>query len=267
MDRIENYIKGLNKDSYGKSLLIQGLEGTFIIENSNSPDTVIGRCKFLKDNLSDIIEIRKDARYNLDVQEAVDHYKQTYYDRLITNTQVSLLAVASKEQWNIFFFTHIERSFYDYVDKQLYEISILKRSDAKAKRRSALHKLVVNCNYEMLKLFISGKTNNDYLDKVALLTKSLYNYIELKINKFDEAVIVQVNEIEYLDENKAPISEAARKLIKQLKSKLWAIQFDIINQEYKIKLRVNGDNVALALDLKADSKFTQKIKSAFTITN
>jgi hypothetical protein len=249
-----------------QSTLMQVLETSYIIETSISPDTVIGRCSFLKENFKAILSIRTIDRFNIELQEAVDNYKQVYYDKTITEKQISIITKADYEYLVKFFLDNISRSFYTHIDKQLQEINALKKEDAKSKRRNKLFDLVIKQNPEVLRLFIYQTSNeeiNRNLDEASKLQNDLYNYIKLKQDQFDEDVLIETNGVEYTDENEAPITDSARKMIKQIKIKLYRLQFEIRNQPYKIKLKADGTNVGLALDDKADSAFIQKIKNLF----
>lgn len=249
-----------------QSTLMQALETSYIIETSISPDTVIGRCSFLKENFKAILSIRTIGRFNIELQEAVDNYKQVYYDKTITENQIYIITEADFVSLFKFFLNNISRSFYRCIDKQLQEMNALKKEDAKGKRKSKLFDFVIKQNPEVLKLCFHRTDNdeiNKNLDEAEKLQNDLYNYIKLKLDQFDEDVLIETNGVEYTDENKAPITDTARKMIKQIKIKLYRLQFEIRNQPYKIKLKAEGTNVGLALDDKADLAFIQKIKNLF----
>lgn len=147
-----------------------------------------------------------------------------------------------------------------YVDSQLLEISELKLLKDIERRKENLHRQVVNTNTKLLVLFAG---QNNCIDQIANNTRLLYNYINLKLDNFDSHIPIVINEQEFENENNAPITESTRILVKQIKSQLWVIQFDIVNQRYKIRLKINGNNVGLALDSAADPAFTTKVKEVF----
>lgn len=240
-----------------QATFIQMLECTFLIENSIAPDTVIGRCKLMKGNLSFLSIVRKLDSFNIDFQTAIDFYKQAYYDRQITTLQVALIKNPDLKIWEDFFYWNINRSAFNYIDSQQPEINALQMSSAKERRRIKVHEMIVENNKAELELF-----SPDYSDSIAKLTDKLYRYAELKYNLFDQYFIIIVNETEYTDENNAPIPFLCKIDIKDIKISLWKIQFDIINQPYKIKFRVNGNNIQLEIDEKAIG-IINKIKSTF----
>lgn len=253
-----------NKNSHIDQVsLFQALETIYIIETSNSPDTVIGRCKHLKTLFNDVIAIRNKTSFQISLQASLDQFKQTYYDRTITETQVFIITKADIKFLNDFLFSNVERSTYHYFDTQISETNLLKKETAKEKRWGKMHRSVVDNNLLLLKLFFSYDIADPYADKVARFTKLSYNYLQLKQNSFDEYVLTVANEMEYENENEAPITDVAKKLVKEIKAQLWGIQFEVINQLYKIKLKVTGNNVGLALDENASAQFLEKIKSIF----
>jgi hypothetical protein len=242
-----------------QSTLLQVLETSYIIETSISPDTVVGRCSFLKEKFTSILSLRANHRFNIELQEAVDNYKQIYYDKTITEKQIFIITKADFGYLIKFFLDNITRSFYSYIDKQLKEINALKKDETKSKRINKLLDFVIKlCIYQT-----SNDEMNKNLDETGRLQNDLYNYIQLKQDQFDEDVLTETNGIEYIDEIEAPITDTARKMVKQIKIKLYRLQFEIRNQPYKIKLKVDGINVGLALDEKADVAFVQKIKTLF----
>ena len=187
-------------------------ESSNIVETSNSPGTVIKRCFLLKDNYNYLIEIRSQPGFAEKFEESINDYKQTYFVNPVTEIQRSIIIAAKEDHYKLFFFVHIERSFYKYIDQQLHEILSLKKKDAREKRISKLYDLLVNCNTEMLKLFMPIEKDDPYWNKIPTLNRLLTNYVELKLNSFDESLILQVNGAQYEDENKAPINDVAKKL-------------------------------------------------------
>ena len=260
---MNGYINTLNGLLPIQSVLRVVLESSNIVENSNSPDTVIGRCGILKENIDYIIKCREAPEFDIELQNAIDLFKQTYYDKTFTKIQLSLLVAANQELYKLFYFTNIERSFYSYIDSQVDQMRLLKKINAIQKRKSKLLDLIGSCNIEGLKLFFSININDPFFNKIANLFKNLRDYIELKTDNFDELIPIAVNGQYYYDENTAPVNDVAKKLIKEIKSKLWLAQFEIRNQEYRIKLTVNGNDVQLSFDEKGGEEFTKKIKSLF----
>jgi len=260
---MNGYINTLNGLLLIQSVIIKILESSNIVENSHSPDTVVGRCTLLKENVGYIRECREQPEFNLELQSAIDEFKQSYYDKPITQTQISLLISANQDQYKKFFYTNIERSLYHYIDDQLDQIRHLKKETAIQKRKSKLGDLLNSCNIETLKLFFTTNIDDPYVGKTENLFKGLARYVELKSENFDELIPVIVNSQYYYDENTAPVNNIAVKLIKKIKSKLWLEQFLIRNQEYQLKLIVNGNDVQLSVDEKASEEFIKKIKSLF----
>lgn len=243
------------------------LESSYLIENSNSPDTVIGRCNLLKQNVGHIRECREQPDFNIELQTAIDQYKRSYYDKPITQTQISLLLDWTLEQYKNFYFINIERSLYNYLDSQINEIRSLKKETAIQKRKEKSFSLINSCNIEMLRLFFVINVDNPFIDKVEKLTKTLTFYFSLKTENFDESIPVIVNGQYYYDENTAPVNMVASKIIKEMKSKLWTKQFEIRNQDAETKLIVHGNNVQLGFGENATEEFMTNIKSLFDKRN
>ena len=144
-----------------QSTLLQVLETSYIIETSISPDTVIGRCSFLKEKFTEIISLRANHRFNIELQEAVDNYKQIYYDKTITEKQIFIITKADFGYLIKFFLDNISRSFYSYTDKQLKEINALKKDETKIKRKSKL--LDLSCDQRLGQLLRNHECRKVYV--------------------------------------------------------------------------------------------------------
>lgn len=260
-------IFGIENSHLFQSTLLQAFETTYLIENSNSPDTVVGRCNLLESLFGMLLKFRDSPRYNIELQEALDNYKQIYYDKIISEKQISIITNADFKYLLDYFFDNIIRSFFAYMDKQFNEIASLKKNDARQKRISLMHNLLLSQNREVLKLIpfkLDKETQDKAFIKAEKLQKNIYNYINLKQDGFNEWVLVEVGGKDYEDENEAPISDVAKKMVKEIKSKLYVLQFELRNQDYRIRLKVTGiNNVGLAIDEQADKVLVQKIMSLF----
>lgn len=249
--------------------LIQLLETIHIIENSNSPDTVVGRSIFLKECFINMSEIRENPQIGSILQEGIDHYKKIYYDKIVSEAQIKLISNSDVEYLLKFIHNNVYRSFYSFIDKQLIEIKKLKKEDSKENRKVKFVDLVKNLNFDILSLGIDLENNSlkcDNQPNFIEIENIVLNYFFLKLEDFDEFVFCIENDLEVKDENKIKLNWLGIMQIKWLKSKLYNLKSKIVNQPYKIKLIISGDKIGMSLDSEADADLISSIKNLFSKT-
>lgn len=245
-------------ESVGVGDYFNMLQSTYIIENSSSPDTVIGRCKMVKTIHK---QCSKQGVDNIKFQLALDQFKQTYYDRYISASQVVICGSTEAIVFD-FFLKHITRSFYEHISKQFSEMKNMTSKKYLDTRLSKMRELYLNMNLEIITLFISSDSElyNRNLTGVSLWQKNIWNYIHLKQDGFSNLFIIKYNGKEYLDEDDAGLLSEASVLIKKIKSQLYQLQFEIINSAIKFSLIVVGVNVQLGFSDLENKELSLKIQ-------
>lgn len=160
-----------SKVNYGK--LLQFLESTDIISNTASLDTLTGRIEFINLIYPDIINLSNESRYKQDVQAAVDEFKSTYYDKILSEHQIGLLINTDESNLKIYFSDCIYNCYRRYVERQKIEIQKLVRQSAIEKRKDDLIKIGYSAKY-MFKTY--ELPDNGHLDAIEEIRKQFYSY-------------------------------------------------------------------------------------------
>jgi len=114
---------------------LQVLESIYIIGTSNAIDTIKGRYDFLLESFATLQKAQSNSRYISDIQNSIDTYKATYYERVPRDYELALLLKPLEVDLTDFYckslLAALERNFEQHLEK----LGLLKRGDAKARRK------------------------------------------------------------------------------------------------------------------------------------
>jgi len=138
--KIKNY-HYLKENIIGK--VYQALESIEIIETTKNIDTLESRYNFLQQLFQELKIASYTPRYANDVQTALDQYKQMYYDKTPTKTQLVGLLKPIEFDMDTFYCSSIYNCFIRHYETQINEISLLKTEKGKKGRYGKLYESVL----------------------------------------------------------------------------------------------------------------------------
>lgn len=173
-----NYEK-INSDKLivSNGRVLQVLETIEIISSTRSIDTLKSRYKFLKSILPELIKDSNSSEYKVEFQQALDYYKQAYYDK--TPTQDQLQCIISPDSFNIeeYLCRSLYTCFLHYYDFQKKEINLLKTKKGKMGR----HLKVLEILSETQEFMIQNCSNSENFEKFNLLFYNQRNELTNKV--------------------------------------------------------------------------------------
>lgn len=117
---------------------IQLLESLNILHTTKNIDTLKSRYDFIQKMYDDFIKASHKKRYISDIQVAVDEYKTMYYDKIINDFELKLLVKPENENLTDYYSECLYNCFNQIVEEQEYQISNLKREDARKRRKGKI---------------------------------------------------------------------------------------------------------------------------------
>lgn len=117
---------------------IQLLESINILNSTKSLDTLIGRYEFISKMYDDFVKASHNPRYVSDIQRAIDQYKTMYYDKILNDFEIELLAQPDHEKLTDYYTQCLFSSFMGFCKEQAAQIETLKREDAKQRRKEKI---------------------------------------------------------------------------------------------------------------------------------
>ncbi len=117
---------------------IQLLESLNILHTTKNIDTLKSRYDFIQKMYDDFIKASHKKRYISDIQVAVDEYKTMYYDKIINDFELKLLVKPENENLTDYYSECLYNCFNQFVEEQEYQISNLKREDARKRRKGKI---------------------------------------------------------------------------------------------------------------------------------
>ncbi|WP_281237864.1 hypothetical protein [Flavobacterium praedii] len=160
-----------SKVSYG--ILLQFLESLAIVEETTNLDTLMARIEFINKIYPDVIVSSKSMRFNLDIQKAVDEYKTRYYDKILNDIQINLLADPNEVQLKKHFADCICNCYYRYVERQKLEIQKLLRESAIEKRKDDIIKKGYAAKYMFKTYDLQDEGHQETIEDIR---KQFYKY-------------------------------------------------------------------------------------------
>ena len=161
---------------------LQALETINIIGTSKAIDTIKGRYDFLLKIIDTLKKGQNNSRYLSDIQKSIDQYKSMYYDRVPQDYELALLLKPTNFDLTDFYCKALFSAFKRYYEEHQEEIKLLKRDDAKLRRKEKI-KEIINFTKDELKSKCSSSSS------YATAIKELEN-IENSIHVENGSVIV-----------------------------------------------------------------------------
>lgn len=121
---------------------LQVLETIHIIGTSKAIDTIKGRYDFLLQIIGTLQKGQSNSRYLSDIQKSIDTYKAMYYDRVPQNYELALLLKPVEFDLTDFYCKSLFAAFKRSFEEHSEEIKLLKREDAKIRRKEKIKEIV-----------------------------------------------------------------------------------------------------------------------------
>ncbi len=122
---------------YPQSIQNQGLqilESLNILSTTKNIDTLKGRYEFINQLYDNQINASLNKRFLSDMQKSIDQYKSTFYERIPSDHEISLLIEPNKENLRKFYAECIMNCFKGFLADQEKQMETLKKQDAKVRR-------------------------------------------------------------------------------------------------------------------------------------
>ncbi len=129
----------------------QVLETMHIIGTSKALDTIIGRYDFLLQIFNVLKAGASHPRYVSDITNSVDRYKSMYYDRIPQEYQLTIVAKPNEFDLVNFYCQSLLNAFKRTYEDYTEEVQMLKREDAKIRRREKVSEIFKNTKAELAK--------------------------------------------------------------------------------------------------------------------
>jgi hypothetical protein len=169
-------IPSISKFDYNRIKQFQAkqlLESIYILETTKNFDTLCSRMDFIEQIYKNFIPASKINTYQNYMTEAIDTYKTMYYDRILTENQISLLLHPNLQNIQLFYSDCIVHCYERYVEHQILEINKLKTNAAKEKRKDDIIKKGYSAKY-MFKEY--NLPDIGHLDSIENIRKQFYSY-------------------------------------------------------------------------------------------
>lgn len=121
---------------------LQVLETIHIIGTSKAIDTIKGRYDFLLQIIGTLQRGQSNSRYLSDIQKSIDTYKSMYYDRVAQDYELALLLKPTEFDLTDFYCKSLFSAFKRNFEEHSEEIKLLKREDAKVRRKEKIKEII-----------------------------------------------------------------------------------------------------------------------------
>lgn len=121
---------------------LQVLETIHIIGTSKAIDTIKGRYDFLLQIIGILQKGQSNSRYLSDIQKSIDTYKSMYYDRVPQHYELALLLKPTEFDLTDFYCKSLFAAFKRNYEEHTEEITLLKREDAKVRRKEKIKEII-----------------------------------------------------------------------------------------------------------------------------
>lgn len=121
---------------------LQVLETIHIIGTSKAIDTIKGRYEFLLRIIGTLQKGQSNSRYLSDIQKSIDIYKTMYYDRVPHDYELASLIKPIEFDLTDFYCKSLLAAFKRSFEEYSEENKLLKREDAKIRRRGKIEELI-----------------------------------------------------------------------------------------------------------------------------
>lgn len=157
---------------------VQILESLHILSNTKNIDTLKGRFEFIEKIYDNFIDASNNKRFVSDIQHSIDEYKTTYYERIPTESEISLLIKPDKEKLRKFYIESIFNCFKRYQEEQENQIESLKRQDAKNRRIKKILSIAKEAKEEMIDKSTDKENIDDFLNEIEEIIQAYNEYLE-----------------------------------------------------------------------------------------
>lgn len=152
---------------------VQLLESLNILNTTKNLDTLKGRFEFIHKMYDDFIKASHNKRYITDIQIAIDQYKTMYYDKILKDFELQLLVKPEHEKLIDYYSLCLFNSFNSFANEQEQQIDLLKKEDAKNKRKE---KILEIGNETIFEFDANGSEKEEFKSHLSLLKERLEKY-------------------------------------------------------------------------------------------
>ncbi len=157
---------------------VQILESLHILSNTKNIDTLKGRFEFIENLYDDFVKASTHKRFVSDIQNSIDEYKMTYYERIPNEYEINLLIKPDKENLKKFYIDCIFNCFKRFQEEQEKQIESIKRQDAKERRIKKILNVANEAKSEMIDKSSDKQMIDNYIDEIEQIRKAYKGYLE-----------------------------------------------------------------------------------------
>lgn len=221
---------------------LQLLESINILNTTKNLDTLIGRYDFISKMYDDFVKASHNKRYVSDIQTAIDQYKSLYYDKILKDYELALLVRPDHENLTEYYSDCLFNCFNGFYKDQISQIEVLKKDDAKQRRKE---KIVEIADKTIIEFDKNGSDNDRFKPALNVLRETIRNLDATESKPHSDShelinpiVINPKNSFELTLYNAAP--KEIKKVIKVLQDdNVWNKQKDLLPlfAEHNIKCK------------------------------
>ncbi len=152
---------------------LQVLETLNIIGTSKALDTITGRFTFLLSIIDTLKKGSVNARYMSDIQKSIDTYKSMYYDRVPQDYELAFLLKPKDFDLLDFYCKSLYSAFRRNYEDHTEEIKLLKREDAKVRRKEKIKELLKFTKDELTNKCSNSPSFSDVIIELEKIETSL----------------------------------------------------------------------------------------------
>ena len=157
---------------------IQILESLHILSNTKNIDTLKGRFEFIENLYDDFVNASSHKRFVSDIQNSIDEYKMTYYERIPNEYEINLLIKPDKENLKKFYIDCIFNCFKKFQEEQEKQIESIKRQDSKERRIKKILNVANEAKSEMMDKSSDKQMIDNYIYEIEQIINVYKGYLE-----------------------------------------------------------------------------------------
>lgn len=238
---------------------LQVLETIHIIATSKAMDTVKGRFNFLLEIIDTLQKGQNNSRYFSDIQKSIDKYKSVFYERIPQDFELAILFKPTEFNLIDFYCKSLFAAFKRNIEEHSEQIKLLKREDAKVRRKEKINEVT---------RFTKDELNN------RCSSAPSFAVIINEVEKVERSMSTDSNSISIAIENKSTTPPSPILSIKPKKSASKESEF-IINKGSTFELTLVGADTSLGKQIQSillddniwDDKKKQQIVALFAEYN
>jgi|ERR1035437_853965 hypothetical protein len=112
------------------------LETVHIISTTKNFIVIKGRYELLLERIDTLRKAENNRQYSADINASVDRYKSLYYDRPLQDFEISAILKPNDFDVQNFYCEALVSCIKRFAEEETNEINLLKRENAKVKRRA-----------------------------------------------------------------------------------------------------------------------------------